>query len=83
MNIYIHVNVDIHVHYQHLQSHVHMRTFGILHYINRDFMIILHISYFEMTKIQTNNLKFTLTISLNVYFYMYMYINTERLSLNQ
>lgn len=83
MNIYIHVNVDIHGHYQHLQSHAYMRTFGILHYINRDFMIILHISYFEMTKIQTNNLKFPLTISLNVYFYMYMYINTERLPLNQ
>lgn len=72
MNIYIHVNVDIHGHYQHLQSHAYMRTFGILHYINRDFMIILHISYFEMTKIQTNNLKiypdyFTECLLLHVY----------------
>lgn len=74
MNIYIHVNVDIHGHYQHLQSHAYMRTFGILHYINRDFMIILHISYFEMTKIQTNNLKtypdyFTECLLLHVYQY--------------
>lgn len=76
MNIYIHVNVDIHVHYQHLQSHVHMRTFGILHYINRDFMIILHISYFENDKNPNKQFKiypdyFTECLLLHVHVYQY------------